>query len=78
MERQMQFDEEEQETVAQSWRPAEKKCPDDYIFIKQMPLGLCTYCDREREMGNDFFPNHTASYWCQSGRYDHCTCDRCF
>lgn len=62
----------------QTFRPAEKQRPEDYIFIKQMPQGMCSYCDEEREKGNTFFPNHTAMYSCQSGRYDHCTCDKCF
>ncbi len=60
------------------FRPSSKQKPQDYIFVHQMPEGQCSYCDRERETGNDFFPNHTASWWCESGRYNHCTCDKCF
>jgi len=52
--------------------------PVDYVFIKQMPLGECAYCDRERESNNEFFPPHTARWYCESGRYHHCTCDTCF
>lgn len=50
----------------------------DWQFLKMAPVGECSFCDEQREQGNDFFPNHTAMYFCESGRYDHCTCDRCF
>lgn len=64
--------------MTQAFRNSEKQRPEDYIFIKQMPPGECSYCDEQREKGNDFFPNHTAMSFCESGRYNHCTCDRCF
>ncbi len=25
-----------------------------------------------------FYPDHTASSSCESGKRDHCTCDKCF
>lgn len=27
---------------------------------------------------NAFYPRHTASFRCESGRRPHCTCDTCF
>jgi hypothetical protein len=50
----------------------------DWVFNKYAPEGECVYCDQMREEKKDSFPNHTAMYFCQSGRYDHCSCDRCF
>jgi hypothetical protein len=47
-------------------------------YIKQMPKGECTYCDLQYDKPNGFFPPHTASPRCQSGGYNHCTCDTCF
>lgn len=64
--------------MTQKFRDPEKQPPVDYKFIQQMPPGECAYCDREREAGNSFFPPHTARWRCQSGRYNHCTCDGCF
>lgn len=42
------------------------------------PPGECAYCDRERELKNDFHPSHDASRNCKSGRRSHCSCDLCF
>jgi len=47
-------------------------------YIKQMPKGECTYCDLQYDKPTGFFPPHTASPRCQSGGYNHCTCDTCF
>lgn len=38
----------------------------------------CPYCEREKEAGEFFFPNHHASSRCESGGHNHCTCDTCF
>lgn len=38
----------------------------------------CAFCDREKELGNTFFPAHFASDRCRSNGYAHCTCDTCF
>jgi len=41
----------------------------------------CSYCDREYETNGQklaMMPSHTASSRCQSGGYNHCTCDTCF
>ena len=47
-------------------------------YIKQMPKGECSYCDLEYQKPTWVFPPHTASPRCQSGGYNHCTCDTCF
>jgi hypothetical protein len=60
------------------FRKAVRKPEDNWEFMKIAPEGACSYCDEMRKEGKDFFPNHTAMYFCESGRYDHCTCDRCF
>lgn len=44
----------------------------------QLPKGECAYCDSEREQGNTFHPSHDASERCESGKRNHCSCDRCF
>lgn len=36
----------------------------------------CAYCARFKP--TDMFPPHDASRNCESGHYDHCTCDTCF
>lgn len=38
----------------------------------------CQTCERELAAGNTFFPPHVASDRCESGKYNHCTCDTCF
>lgn len=38
----------------------------------------CTTCDYIRDKKDGFGPSHDASDRCESGRYDHCTCDTCF
>lgn len=40
--------------------------------------GECPFCDRMREYGVTFHPDHDASSSCQSGKREHCTCDTCF
>lgn len=40
--------------------------------------GECTYCDAERLRHNSFHPPHDASPRCESGKYNHCSCDTCF
>lgn len=40
--------------------------------------GECAYCDSLRERGESFHPPHDVSSNCESGRRDHCSCDRCF
>jgi len=59
-------------------RPKPYGQPIDYIFIKQMPLGECKYCDIMRLDQIEFHPSHTAKWYCESGKYNHCTCDTCF
>jgi|DEB19_MinimDraft_3_1074340.scaffolds.fasta_scaffold419593_1 hypothetical protein len=49
-----------------------------YKFIQQLPQGECVYCDLQRDKANSFFPPHTASPNCNSGKHIHCTCDVCF
>lgn len=49
-----------------------------YVFMQFAPEGECTYCDSERTKGNKWFPPHTARPNCQSGKYNHCTCDTCY
>jgi len=69
---------EKQQPVTRTFQKPNVKSPAGHVFVKQMPKGVCSYCDEEREKGNDFFPYHTASRYCQSGGRDHCTCDLCF
>lgn len=38
----------------------------------------CSFCVEQENKGNTFFPPHQASENCESGKYDHCTCDTCF
>jgi len=59
-------------------RPTMKTESEQQPYIKQMPKGECTYCDLQYDKPNGFFPPHTASPRCQSGGYNHCTCDTCF
>jgi hypothetical protein len=40
------------------------------------PPGECPYCDSCRD--DNMMPSHTASDRCESGRHNHCTCDRCY
>ncbi len=44
----------------------------------KLPPGECKYCDHEREISNDFHPSHDATNGCESGKHNHCTCDKCF
>lgn len=38
----------------------------------------CSTCEHIKANGG-FGPDHDASYGCQSGKYDHCSCeDACF
>jgi hypothetical protein len=64
--------------VIQTFRKSVKKPEGNWEFMKMAPEGECSFCDEMREKDCDFFPNHTAMYFCESGRRDHCTCDRCF
>lgn len=36
----------------------------------------CAFCNEHRQ--DKTMPPHEASIRCQSGRYDHCTCDICY
>lgn len=38
----------------------------------------CSFCQRMKEGGTSFFPNHHASSRCESGKHNHCSCDSCF
>lgn len=38
--------------------------------------GMCTYCDAHR--ADAMMPPHDASFRCESGGHNHCTCDICF
>lgn len=38
----------------------------------------CDYCQREKEKGNTFFPDHRALSVCRSGGRNHCTCPACW
>jgi hypothetical protein len=38
----------------------------------------CIGCQQERERREPFFPRHFAGKTCESGKRNHCTCDRCF
>ncbi len=53
-------------TYDEGWKPTA-----DYV-------DGCSYCDREKERGSWFFPDHFAMNSCQSGKRNHCTCDGCF
>lgn len=44
----------------------------------RVPEGQCSYCDAERATQNQFHPPHDASYRCESGKHNHCSCDACF
>jgi hypothetical protein len=44
----------------------------------RLAVGKCPYCDAERRDNSNFHPPHDPSDHCESGRYAHCTCDRCF
>lgn len=37
----------------------------------------CKTCESVKA-SNGFGPSHDASYGCESGKRDHCTCDTCF
>lgn len=54
------------------------KSEQPFVFMQFAPEGECAYCDRERALGNKWFPPHTARPNCQSGRHNHCTCDGCY
>jgi hypothetical protein len=47
-------------------------------ITRQKYQPACTFCDTEKAAGNSFFPSHYPSSRCQSGSYNHCTCDTCF
>jgi len=53
-------------------------------YTSTAPEGECKSCDRYRENGETFFPNHYGSARCRSGSVasggdrSHCTCDTCF
>ena len=36
----------------------------------------CAYCVAHRD--DSMMPPHQASSACESGKYDHCTCDTCY
>ena len=36
----------------------------------------CAYCQAHKD--DSMMPPHQASSNCESGRYDHCTCDTCY
>lgn len=38
----------------------------------------CSTCEDIRDNCNGFGPKHDASERCQSGWYEHCSCDSCF
>jgi hypothetical protein len=38
----------------------------------------CAYCCSMRDRGASFYPPHAASDDCESGKRNHCSCDRCF
>lgn len=42
------------------------------------PEGECSACDRYRERGESFHPDHDAGSNCESGKHSHCSCDWCF
>jgi hypothetical protein len=42
------------------------------------PEGECQSCDQLRERGEKHHPYHDASLLCESGKHNHCTCDRCW
>jgi hypothetical protein len=60
------------------FREAASSQPEDYIFMQFAPIGECSYCDEQRQQNSKHFPPHTARWQCGSGRYNHCTCDRCW
>jgi hypothetical protein len=43
--------------------------------LHRLPKGECKTCD---EHGDGMMPGHHASPRCESGGYNHCSCDTCF
>jgi hypothetical protein len=45
---------------------------------RRYSLPGCKTCDRAEAEGDRMKPPHDASSNCESGKYDHCTCDTCY
>jgi len=43
--------------------------------VKRHEVDGCPFCERFK---GQMHPSHDASDRCESGKYDHCTCDVCF
>jgi len=53
--------------------PKPKPKPDRRRFVLDCPT-----CATIQSVYRGFGPLHDASSRCESGRYEHCSCDRCF
>lgn len=46
--------------------------------VNRLPVGECEQCDAYTAADDRMAPAHAAMPGCESGRRDHCTCDRCY